>query len=349
MATNYCHNKLITLLSKQGNQMDRLYARKARELAAILKRYKLKDSRNVWKGNKAAEREIEKVLEGLDSELKAYMLANISTGQDLSNICNDAMVEQYLTGVEMDSTEKAKMFFRNQEALAAFTQARIKGLDLSSRVWNVADQSKEQIEYFLKSGLADGTSAATIATDIKKFLKEPDKRFRRIRDESGKLILSNPAKNYHPGRGVYRSSYKNALRLARNEINIGYRNADHIRRQELDFIMGVKVNLSNAHPRYDICDELQGSYPKGFTFWGWHPNCLCFTTSILLPRGQFIEHLRTGNAIKGNQVTSIPARAQKHLNEIAPKIKASTNKPYFVTQNFKNTKDGLGLKSKVTK
>ena len=53
--------------------------------------------------------------------------------------------------------------------------------------------------------------------------------------------------------------------------------------QQLDFILGIEVHLSNNHtclnakgepePFYDICDELQGRYPKDFKFTGWHPLC----------------------------------------------------------------------------
>tara|TARA_R110000744_G_scaffold195512_1_gene314539 strand:+ start:4687 stop:5739 length:1053 start_codon:yes stop_codon:yes gene_type:complete len=345
MASNLCHQKLVTLLSRQGNQLDRLYAKKARELSMILRRYKLNDARNPWKGNKALEKEVDKVLSGLDEGMKTYMISNMRKAANLSNNCHDAMIDSYTDGVKVDPIKKAAMMTRNTAALSAWEAYRIKGLSISSRVWNTSKQTKEQLEFFLKEGLADGTSASTLATDIKKYLKEPNKRFRRIRDENGKLVMSAPAKNYKSGRGIYKSSYKNALRLTRNEINLSYRNADNIRRENLDFVVGVRVNLSDAHPEYDICDELQGKYPKEFVFTGWHVNCLCFTTSILMSKKDFVQYLKTGTVKESTKVKSVPERASKYLNEKSDKLKSMNSKPYWLTDNFKNTKGGLDLKT----
>lgn len=110
--------------------------------------------------------------------------------------------------------------------------------------------------------------------------------FRRVRDEHGQLHLSQRAAAYHPGRGVYRSSFKNALRLSTTETNIAYRTADYLRIQQLDFVRGIRVHLSNNHtlngvPFHCICDDFAGDYPKDFKFTGWHPFCRCYTTTIL--------------------------------------------------------------------
>ena len=51
----------------------------------------------------------------------------------------------------------------------------------------------------------------------------------------------------HPGRGVYRSSYMNARRLAATETNIAYRTADHLRWQKMDFVVGIEIVLSDNH------------------------------------------------------------------------------------------------------
>ena len=41
-------------------------------------------------------------------------------------------------------------------------------------------------------------------------------------------------------RGVYRSSYNNARRLAATETNIAYRTADHLRWQQMDFVISLR-------------------------------------------------------------------------------------------------------------
>ena len=348
MATNVCHRRVLALLKRQGGQLDRLYARKSREIAQVLKRYDLKDEKNVWKRNSAVEKEIEKILLGLDDELKAFILENVGQGQTLANNCIDLTVDRYTSGMDMTAQQRESFYFRNGVVLASYIDGVSRKLNLSSNVWNVAEQSKEQIEFFLRDGLANGTSATEIASDLKKFLKEPDRRFRRIRDENGVLQLSNPAKDYHPGRGVYRSSYKNALRLARNEINIAYRATEFDRIQELDFVKGIRVNLSNAHPRYDICDELQGLYPKKFRFLGWHPNCLCFTTTVLMQPNEFVSALNRNDFSNVSGIRSIPRRAQTYLNQNKDSFERLKSRPYWF-ENFKNTRDGYTLKANITR
>lgn len=81
----------------------------------------------------------------------------------------------------------------------------------------------------LDLGIGSGKAAPKLARELKQYLQNPDKLFRRIRDKHGMLQLSKRAAAYHPGRGVYRSSYKNARRLAATETNIAYRTADYER------------------------------------------------------------------------------------------------------------------------
>jgi hypothetical protein len=81
----------------------------------------------------------------------------------------------------------------------------------------------------LDSGLRDGTPAIETAQELKQYLKYPDRLFRRVRDKHGALHLSKAAAAFNPGRGVYRSSFKNARRLTATETNMAYRTADHER------------------------------------------------------------------------------------------------------------------------
>src|SRR5690606_35810456 len=78
----------------------------------------------------------------------------------------------------------------------------------------------------------------------------------------------------------------------------------------------------------------------------WHVNCLCFTTSKLLSRKEFIEHMRSDKEVdQGKYVKTIPENAARYLNTNSERIKGYSSKPYFIQDNFKNTKDGFELKS----
>ena len=122
-----------------------------------------------------------------------------------------------------------------------------------------------EVETAMDIALRDGTPANRLATDLKQYLKHPDNLFRRVRDEHGQLQLSKRAKEFHPGQGVYRSSYKNARRLAVTETNMAYHKADNERWRQLDFVLGYEVQVSGTNPNVcPLCMELAGKYPKEF-------------------------------------------------------------------------------------
>ena len=195
----------------------------------------------------------------------------------------------------------------------------------------------------------DGTPANRLATDLKQYLKHPDKLFRRVRDEHGQLQLSKRAKEFHPGAGVYRSSYKNARRLAVTETNMAYHKADNERWRQLDFVLGYEVQVSGTNPNVcPICIELAGKYPKEFEFVGWHPHCRCHAVPIMedidsfQARQELIANGKQPPAPTG-QVTEPPKNFTDHLKDNSDRIQRASKAgtlPYFVRDNYKVGKDG---------
>ncbi len=348
MKNTPCHNQLVKHLFSQKGHMDRLYNNMSKELATVLKPYKVKSNTGVWVRNSEIEKKVDKILLQFNSDLLNIISNQTVIGWNMSEDCNDKLVQGYLKGIEIESEKREALLFRNIGAVDAFLKRKTAGLNLSNRVWNLTKNSKDQLEYLLQSGITEGRPAAKLASDVKEYLKEPNRRYRRIRDKNGKLIYSEPAKSYHPGQGVYRSSHKNALRLTRDIINTAYRYSDHERVQNMDFVRGITVSLSAQHVIYDICDHLAGDYPKAFRFLGWHPLCLCVKTTKLLSKKEFVRQLNGGRISKKRYINSIPTRAEKHINSISDRIKGWSNKPYFIADNFKNTKGGFALKSHVT-
>ena len=190
--------------------------------------------------------------------------------------------------------------------------------------------------------MATGEGAQHLATRLKQYLKEPNKRFRRVRNKQGKLVLSKTAKAYSPGKGIYRSSYKNARRLAVTEGNMAFHTADHNRWQQLDFVVGFKVIRSNTECDCKVCEMLAGNYPKEFLFTGWHPHCRCSAIAILkTPEEikQSINDIRNGkkpSTQSRNQVTELPQGFIQWQSTYQHKITSSlaTNTaPFFVRDN----------------
>lgn len=237
---------------------------------------------------------------------------------------------------------------QRSQAVAGFAQRKVGGLNLSERVWNITDTFHKEVETAMDIALRDGTPAHRLATDLKQYLKHPDKLFRRVRDEHGQLQLSKRAKVFHPGAGVYRSSYKNARRLAVTETNMAYHKADNERWRQLDFVLGYEVQVSGTNPNIcPLCMELAGKYPKEFEFVGWHPHCRCHAVPIMEDIDSFQarqEALLRGERIPATgQVTEPPKNFIKHLKDNSDRIARSSKRgtlPYFVRDNYKVGKDG---------
>lgn len=262
----------------------------------------------------------------------------------LSDTKLDEILGQYTAGRAMSPLIKEALFSRNEAALEAFLNrtAGPNGLDLSSRTWNYHNQFRFEIENNLAIGIKEGTSAAKLATQQKQYLVEPDRLFRRIRNHEGKLVLSKAAKAYKPGQGVYRSSYKNALRLTRTETNMAYRSADNDRYSRSQIVLGYEVKLSARHPRFDICDHLKGEYPKTFKFVGWHPQCLCFSVPKLPTAAEYDKFedaiLKGENYVFKDQVTEPPRGFTDFVKLKGEDLTKGPSLPYWIRDN-KNTFD----------
>lgn len=291
---------------------------------------------------------LQKEMNALMQDLTSSLQTNIEQGDEeswtLSNTKNDAMVDTIIGKKHLPKKVVQAWKHPHLEALNAFIARKEAGMNLSRRVWNLTQQFKSEMELALEMGMGEGKSAAALSRDIRKYLVEPNKLFRRVRDKSGALRLSKAAAAYHPGRGVYRSSYKNALRMTATENNIAYRTADHNRWQALPFVIGIEIHISNNHPTEDICDIFDGKrFPKDFKFTGWHPWCRCYAVSVLasqeemdayttaLMNGEDVNHWKfTG------QVEKMPNEFNKWMKDNQARIENATSMPYFIKDNFKD-------------
>ena len=297
---------------------------------------------NVWIRNQRIESAVDRELLNLESMLYANISAFQKDGWDRAERKNDDFISQFIKGMSISSATKDGMF---AHSLSAFETLKndidANGFKLSDRVWNITQQTKSQLEFYLDSGVVGGRNANGISSDIRQILQNPQKRFRRIRNEKGELVLSQPMKNYHPGQGVYRSAYKNALRTSATTTNIAYRSADYERWSKQDFILGIEVHRSaNNRGPCKICDAMVGKYPKTFKFTGFHPFCICFATPITMEPEDFADFLLNDTVPQGQTITDIPQAAKDFVSENKDGLQSA----FWYKDNFTN--DG-GLQREI--
>ena len=297
---------------------------------------------NVWLRNQGIENAVDRELLNLESMLYANISAFQKDGWERAERKNDDFISQFIKGMAISSATKDGMFTHNLSAFEALkNDIDSNGLKLSDRVWNITQQTKSQLEFYLDSGVVSGRNSNGISSDIRQILHNPQKRFRRIRNEKGELVLSQPMKDYHPGQGVYRSAYKNALRTSATTTNTAYRSADYERWSKQDFILGIEIQRSaNNRGPCKICDAMVGKYPKTFKFTGFHPFCICFATPITMEPENFADFLLNDTVPQGQTITDIPQAAKDFVNENKDGLQSA----FWYKDNFTN--DG-GLQREI--
>lgn len=305
----------------------------------------------------SVKKEMQRITEQLASRVTTVIESGSKKQWLFACAKNDGFISSIMDTSKLSKARLKKMQDRNLDALSAFQSRKVEGMNLSQRVWKYVDQYKAQMESALDVGLGDGRSADELSRDVRQNLREPNRLFRRVRDKRGNLVLSKNARAYHPGQGVYRSSYKNAMRLTRSEINMAYRESDYQRWQQLDFVVGFEIHRSNHEPlcKCDICSKLVGRYPKTFKFKGWHPQCMCYATPILMDEETFdanelgdLKAALHGTEYKHLQAKNIVSEMPKEFTEwVEQHIEAQkgwSSTPYFIRDNFVDGRLDKGLK-----
>ena len=297
---------------------------------------------NVWLRNQGIESAVDRELLNLESMLYANISAFQKDGWERAERKNDDFISQFIKGMSISSATKDGMFTHSLSAFEALkNDIDANGFKLSDRVWNITQQTKSQLEFYLDSGVIAGRNSNGISSDIRQILQNPQKRFRRIRNEKGELVLSQPMKDYHPGQGIYRSAYKNALRTSATTTNTAYRSADYERWSKQDFILGIEIQRSaNNRGPCKICDAMVGRYPKTFKFTGFHPFCICFATPITMEPENFADFLLNDTVPKEQVITDIPQGAKDFVSENKDGLQSA----FWYKDNFTN--DG-GLQREI--
>ena len=322
--------------------------------------------------------EVEQALRQLHSAATLAIRRGIAVEWDIANQECDKLIKSAFGKKILESPEFNAWTDRNEAARDAFMNRSERGLNLSDRVWKSVRQLRDEMEVAMTVAIGEGDSASSMSRKVREYLNDPDLMFRRFRykagekdiidPETGEVIGKEPIyklkwkkrikdevtgkykfidydrNSYETGQGVYKSSAKNAMRVARTETNMAYRRADHSRWQGMDFVLGQHIEVSRSHTEKmkDICDKLQGDYPKDFIFEGWHPQCFCVCTPILMSEDEMAkvnEAFLKGETYtpKGKQITDYPQGFKDWVREKADKIVDAHDygkDPYFVRNNY---------------
>ena len=212
------------------------------------------------------KKKVDGLLKYYSENMKAIIYENISVEWENSNTLQDLLARNVIRSYSRKiSKETQKKFYEhNNAALKAFKERKIKGLNLSERIWNQEQSVRENLEKSLAVGIEKGISAVKLSKKVSQYLSDYPKLAKDYKRKFGKAIDINACE--------YRS-----VRLARNEINMAYRTAEQERWLRMDYIKGKEIKTTqNPSHKKDVCDYLAGEYPIDFYWRGWHVNCMCY-------------------------------------------------------------------------
>lgn len=233
----------------------------------------------MWSDYPQTRKRIRDLQERFVEDIGSVIYSGTSEEWKNSNEVQDLLANKVLQtyGATIGKKNYEILYQPNNDALKAFQQRKDKGFTISDKLWNQSTLYKQELEEAISCAIQKGTSAITLSKQISKYLLDFPQLQKDYRERFGKASRSMDCE--------YRS-----IRLAASEINMAYRQAENLRWQQMDFVVGYEIKLSNNHtcngkPFQDICDILAGKYPKDFQWTGWHPLCYSDDSEVLTNRG----------------------------------------------------------------
>ena len=286
----------------------------------------------MWSDYPQTRKRIRDLQERFVEDIGAVIYSGTSEEWKNSNEVQDLLANKVLQtyGATIGKEKYEILYQPNNDALKAFQQRKDKGFTISYKLWNQSTLYKQELEEAISCAIQKGTSAIILSKQISKYLLDFPQLQKDYKERFGKASRAMDCE--------YRS-----IRLAASEINMAYRQAENLRWQQMDFVVGYEIKLSNNHtcngkPFQDICDILAGKYPKDFQWTGWHPLCRCYKIPILKTEEEFWEWDGRNEATTAsvNEVKYVPDAFKKWVLDNQERISTAKERntlPYFLKDN----------------
>ena len=200
------------------------------------------------------------------------------------DIASMSIWDGYLTrGAHAGMTVSAKAGLTKSTVRALLTP--IDAITLSDRIWDINRATLDRMKRSIAQGFLMGKSKNVIGQELRKLLLIPEADLR-------KKIWKQFFKENPPGRGVYKSAYKNVQRVIRTETNRAFRLSQAAYADKKTWIVAVRWHRVSGAIECPECDEYanqdyyglgSGVFPPDAVPLS-HPQCVCFLTNEVSPK-----------------------------------------------------------------
>ena len=282
------------------------------------------------------DKQLSNIQKDFQAGLKKIIEKSMWEAWEGANLQNDALFMKAYNIVESDNSTLFKRDLSQWNELK--NRQLFEGRTLSGRIWKLSNDYKREIKTALRIGFLNGDSAIEIAKKFHRYSLFANEKYLDIDKIPDEQIRREVARQATRRKGSLGTVFKDAKRLAGNETNITYREAEQRRwKNATHHVLGYEIKLSNAHKVIDICDFVNGRYPLWFKWNGWHPNCLCYRVPILIPYDDYINNVkrqREGKKpiIKG-VIKDVPNNFKIYMRGKYEQMSNWKSKPYFMEDN----------------
>jgi hypothetical protein len=229
--TMKAEDKLFSLYKKQSNKIGNIISGSSIEDVKDINDY-LDNTKNILDDKTTSI-----ISKSIDKSIKNGIKSTRSQITVFKDILPDEIVDSDI-----------QQFVFNQvyiDAIIAMEKCE-DGLELSQKIWDINQISLDDIRRYMIDSMLNDRDFSDVYQHIKSFLLLPDVdlRTKKWRD----FFKENP-----PGRGRYRSAFKNVMRVLRTETNRAFRLGSVEYAKGKFWVYGIKFELSLAHPEFDIC------------------------------------------------------------------------------------------------
>jgi hypothetical protein len=245
----------------------------------------------------ALKKELDVIIDNTIDTTRDFVVKGISDGVQIGTDGHTRAGMALMYDIAPDVAQKIPRAFAmlNMDAVrVVLSRTYDDNKAFSDRIWDLRNHSKTVISETVARGVIRGQSARNMSMALRQYLTGYRELMEGIPEED-----TVTRKKLMRGRGDLRY---NATRLARTEINNAFREATVLSASKAPWVEGVKWNLSNSHPKVDICDTYAsrdlygmgaGVYPPMDTPRD-HPNGLCFLTDKLISDERMMAMIRSG-------------------------------------------------------
>ncbi len=255
------------------------YKRTTRRIQNLIQIYDDSDSRNLG----TLFRPIEKEMLVLNGKLTRSAKALIGKSVRAAAIDTKASISMFRGALKSGAKIglKAEVFDKVWRRALGKMIKGVRGITLSTKIWDLNQISYKEIRRMIAKGYVDGLYIGDIMKNIRGFLYLPEADMR-------KKYWKEFYKEFPPGRGRYKSAYKNMDRLIRTEVTRAYREATAEYASKKAWVKGIKwhrsagagICTSGECPEYETNDLYglgAGVYPPEAVPIS-HANCQCYIT-----------------------------------------------------------------------